>query len=199
MKTAHTAASPSPPSDLYSPSLFTYTGWLLESAAFGLFLAAGAFELVLLSSLIWLPLVIWRERYRAAYFGLMPGAAFRLGIVLVVLGAAILAPVKYDDVPIPPVKYVNVLLAEVCDDLRDQRFSVRAYSDDYAQVYTPITFVTTRPLSPNQFAQALSNASGWQIRRFRTCGNGSSILFGSNPPAFSLQPRPEPDVLAMDP
>jgi hypothetical protein len=198
MKTATSAVPPSPPSDLFTPSFFTYAGWLLESAAFGLFLAASAFELVLLSSLLWLPLVIWRERHRAAYFGLMPGAAFRFGIVLIVLGAAILAPVKYDDYPIPPVKYVNVPLAEVCDDLRDQRFSVRAHADDYDQVYTPITFVTTRPLSPKQFAEALSNASGWQIRRFRTCGNGSSILFGSNPPAFSLQPRAEPHALAID-
>jgi hypothetical protein len=83
----------------------------------GVFFAAAPFEAVFGGCIVWLPLLIWRERLRALSYGFWPGAFLRLGIVLTIAVAAITAP-KHMDEFVGPMRFENIPLAELCMELR---------------------------------------------------------------------------------
>jgi hypothetical protein len=128
-------------------------------------------EVLVLGALVWIPLLIWRERVRALRYGFLPGAVARLSVIAVAIITAGLLPTKHEDGRVGPLPRVDISLGElaavgVIYPLFDQRH-------DGIRVVLPSTTPTRR-----EVMQAITRQTGFRASIFH-CGNGATVLFGS--------------------
>lgn len=162
--------------------LVRQTAGAIPWAAF--FILAPFLEFVFLGAVLWLPLLIWRERRRAQRYGFLPGALCRAAVVAVIVTTAILAPTGPNERLIRGLPSPTVTLGEL-----DAAGVVILSS--YDKYLDPVTLTLpaaerTRP----QLVQAITEQTGLRARMMG-CGVGATLLFGARrAPIFVYDPRP---------
>jgi hypothetical protein len=154
----------------------------------GAFIAVAPFEILFFGGwIVWLPLLIWRERIRTRRYGFWPGAVARFAVATSIVVAAIAAP-KDDDRIVGPVSYENLPLHDLCADLSwNHHVPVRAWGE--ADFRNSISFSTSISMTRRQLVQGLARATNREAK-YWGCLSGGSFLFGHSG-AFHLCPRQE--------
>src|SRR4051812_5473163 len=78
-----------------------------------LFFILAPMEVLILGALVWVPLLVWRERVRAVRYGFGLGLVARLGIVVAVFILAVHAPTKQEDGRVGPLTHDKISLGEL--------------------------------------------------------------------------------------
>jgi hypothetical protein len=120
---------------------------------------------------VWIPLLIWCERVRAARYGFFPGVICRFGVAAAVILTAVHLPTKHEDGRVGPLSQTTISLGELVSagviyPLFDQRH-------DLLHVVLPSVRPTRR-----EVMQGVREQTGFRASIFH-CGNGATVLFGS--------------------
>jgi hypothetical protein len=135
-----------------------------------LFFVLAPMEVLVFGALVWIPLLIWRERVRAARYGFWPGMVARLGIVAVAIAIAVIAPTKHEDGRVGPLLRTDLTLGEMAAaGVINPPFDRQ---HDSVRVSLPSVKPTRR-----EVIQAITQQTGFRASIFH-CGNGATILFG---------------------
>jgi hypothetical protein len=151
---------------------FKYPSFRQTAGGLGwaIFFILAPMEVLLLGAIVWLPLLVWRERVRANRHGFLPGALCRFGIVAVVVITAVLLPTKHEDQRIGPLPHPDLTLGELTatgaiDPVFNQQHEV-------VRVSLPSRTPTRR-----EVINAIQQQTGLKASIFH-CGSGATILFG---------------------
>lgn len=128
-------------------------------------------EVLFLGALVWIPLLIWRERVRASRYGFLPGAIARFCVVAALISTASLLPTKHEDgrvgpLPRPESSFGELVAAGVIYPLFDDQH-------DDMRFTLPSTTPTRR-----EVMHAITQQTGFRTSVGR-CGSGATVLFGS--------------------
>lgn len=158
----------------------------LGAVPWGVFIVtAPIVEVLILLSPLWIVLLTLRERARARRYGFWPGAVVRLAVVLLIIGAAAGAPVKYLDEEIDAALPGRMTLSEMeqyghgVPALHDGR---RTWPRDDPEIAIPAGRLTVREL-----LQLIERQAGLKAK-VACCGNGATILGGAYPIYITLEP-----------
>ena len=147
---------------------------LLKQLAGGLiwalFFILAPLEILVLGALVWIPLLIWRERVRATRYRFWPGLVARLGIVTFTITIAAIAPTKHEDGRVGPLPHANLTLGELA--AASVIYPPFDRQHDSIRVALPSTKPTRR-----EVMQAITQQTRFKASIFH-CGNGATILFG---------------------
>ncbi len=166
------------------PSDWNLIKQLLGGMLWGVFfIIAPVIEIVILGAILWMPLFIWRERRRSARYGLYPGGVFRIGVIVLAIAIATVAPTKHEDRRVGPFPQTTLTLAqlvstEVIYPLSDPQYEL-------SQVTLPSLLPTRR-----EVMRAISEQTGLRASILH-CGNGATILFGSGGGRIRVNEIPE--------
>ena len=134
-------------------------------------------------AIIWPPLLIWAELRRTRRFGFMPGALVRGVVIIAVLAAAAVAPLKYTTERIPvlgptqaTLKEVDSLHAETTGRSRPRLFAAL----DDSLVATTVVRLPDRPLGRADFLAYIGEQLGCEPRVLYE-GGYTSVAFGAHP------------------
>lgn len=144
-----------------------------------LFIVLSPMEVLVIGAVVWVPLLIWRERVRAARHGFWPGLVTRLGVVLAVVVVALLAPTKHEDGRVGPLPRSEVNLGELAAAGVIYPHSDRQH--DSVRVSLPSVTPTRQ-----EVMTCISEQTGFKPSIFH-CGNGATILFGSGGGRIRIQ------------
>ena len=129
-------------------------------------------EVITMGFVIWLPILVWREVVRSRKHGFLPGFLVRAAVVSVLLTAAALAPVKYEDQwTVDGLKGNKVTFQELSEAMR-----ITTPDEQKAVV---IVLPSDRP-SYRQALEAIHAQTGLRYRLGK-CGNGATVLWGYAP------------------
>lgn len=137
----------------------------------GAFFAVAPLGMLLPGVLIWLPLLIWRERVRSRRYGFLPGAVARLVVVAAVLFVADAAPLKLEDRRVGPLVRSKLNLGELAD-----AGILRAPIDARLESI-PVVFPSANP-TRRDVMRAIEEQTGFRTSHYH-CGSMASVLFGS--------------------
>src|SRR4051794_29985317 len=137
----------------------------------GLFFILAPAEILVLGAVAWLPVLIWRERVRAVRYGFLPGIVAWLGVVMIVVTVAALAPTKHEDRRVGPLARTDTTLGEL--EGAGVIYALSNPQHEALHVRLPSTTPTRR-----EVMQAIAQQTGFRASIFH-CGNGATILFGS--------------------
>lgn len=137
------------------------------------FVLAPFSEFVFVGAILWLPLLISRERRRATAYGFLPGALCRAAVVAVVVAIAIVASTGPYDRRIRGLRAHTVTLG----DLANVGVVMLSPERQHLEPVT-LTLPTATP-SRREVVQAITEQTGLTARML-TCGSGASLLFGSH-------------------
>lgn len=148
----------------------------------GVFFVLAPMEVLFLGALVWIPLLIWRERVRATRYGFLPGAVARFCVVAALIFMASLLPTKHEDgrvgpLPRPQNSLGELVAAGVIYPLFDDRH-------DDLRVTLPSTTPTRR-----EVMRAITQQTGFRASISR-CGSGATVLFGSGGGRIKLSKSP---------
>ena len=152
-----------------SPRSQNFIWQAFGALAWGTFFILMPLEFLLIGIIIWIPLLIYRERIRENQFGFFPGFLIRAGVVAAVIIAAALVPTKPEDRRVGPLSKTKVSLADLAAADIVLLIDVRYES---VQLLLPSTTPTLREITQAILQQTKVNA------RCTYCGNGSNILLG---------------------
>lgn len=136
-----------------------------------LFFIFAPMEVLVLGTLVWIPLLIWRERVRAARYGFWLGGIARLGIVIVIIAIAAFAPTRREDGRVGPLPSTDVTLGELAT--AGVIYPPFDRQHDSIRVLLPFAKPTRR-----EVIEAITQQTGFKASIFH-CGNGATVLFGS--------------------
>lgn len=159
-----------------SASGWSYSLQAMGALVWSLFFILSPMEVLVLGSVVWIPLLIWREKLRSQKHGFLPGAILRSMLVLTVVIAAALAPLKYVDrrmVQLPP---GQLPLGQLTAELEEQAVLVR-FPDQHTN---RLVRLPGQPLNVRELMGLIENQTGLR-RRIKYCGNGSTVLRGGVP------------------
>jgi hypothetical protein len=145
------------------------------------FFALAPLEILFWGALVWVPLLIWRERARATRYGNLPGLVIRLLTVSVVITAAALAPFKHEDRKVGPLPNAEISLGELAK--ARVIYPPHNQQNQVIRVLLPSTLPTRR-----EVMQAITKQTGFKTSILH-CGNGATVLFGSGGGLISGQDR----------
>lgn len=137
----------------------------------GFFFILAPFGVLIFGVIIWLPLLIWRERVRTRQHGFWTGALCRFAVMLAIIFFASQAPCKKENWHVGKLQDRNVTLADLT--AAKVIYPLRASNDYSLKITLPSTNPTYR-----ETMQAISEQTGLSANRYR-CACDSSILFGS--------------------
>jgi hypothetical protein len=159
------------------------------AVAWGLFLAAAPFELVVGGCIVWVPLLVWRERVRSREYGFLPGGIARLAITAFIIIAAANAP-KHLDRVVGPLRFESISLSELCQQLRREHEIPVAAVDDgaFEKIFL---FATTARMSRREVVAELAKTTNRE-QHFAGCANGSSFLSGVGGTYYLSPKRSDP-------
>ena len=135
------------------------------------FFVIAPFEVLSLGAVVWIPLLIWRERLRAARYGWNPGLAARTGVVALVFTTALLLPTKLEDGRVGPFPRNELSLGQLA--VAGVIYPLATRSDGDIRVTLPSSSPTRR-----EVMKAIAEQTAFSASIFH-CGNGSTVLFGS--------------------
>jgi len=151
------------------------------AVAWGAFFILAPMELLFVGALVWIPLLVWRERRRARFYGFLPGAGLRLGIVVAIVMVAVHLPVKREDVPLGELSQRTVTLGELAEAGMISPPDVKL---EPVRVLLPSTTPTKR-----EIMRAIAEQTGLRANVSR-CATGASILSGPSVGSIHVSPRP---------
>ncbi len=156
----------------------------LGAIAWGIFFSVAPYDGWLLpAAIVWIPLLVWRERQRAKRHGFFPGAVVRALVVAFVVGAAAVAPLEYLDRRVPVLGASRATLREV-DSLHALQTG-RPYPRLFATLEDSVVATTTVRLpSESMRRREFLSFLGAQLgRRPRVAYEGgfTSVAFGAHP------------------
>lgn len=127
------------------------------------------FDILVPGSILWLPLLVWRERRRTAKHGFLGGFALRVAVVAVVMTAAVLFPAKHEDLlrvqALPGPRVTLALLS-----------TQRPFSCQETLPETEIVLPSAQP-TLREAIRAMEEQGKVDCRVGR-CGNGMTLLWG---------------------
>jgi hypothetical protein len=128
-------------------------------------------EILFFGAPVWIPLLIWRERVRAARYGFFPAVIGRFAVIRAIIMTAVLLPTKHEDGRVGPFSLTNIALGDLVAEgfiypLFDERHNV-------LRLTLPSTAPTRR-----EVMQAIREQTGFRASVFH-CGNNATLLFGS--------------------
>lgn len=142
----------------------------LGAVVWGIFFCvAPIFEVLVLGAVLWIPVLIWRERCRTRKFGFLPGFIVRLAIVAGMVTAAVLLPTKHEDKLVEGFTTTKVTLEEIGKHTR-----VFIPADEAA---TTIVLPSTKP-SLREVIGAIESQTELRCNVAR-CGNCVSLYAGA--------------------
>lgn len=136
----------------------------------GFFILAPA-DVLFYGALVWIPLLVWRERVRATRHNFGPGGVARLCVVAAITIIAALLPIKHEDGRVGPLLRRESSLGELA--VAGVIYPVADRQYDGVRVMLPSTTPTRR-----EVIQAITQQTGFRASIFH-CGNGATVLFGS--------------------
>lgn len=134
------------------------------------FFVLSPFDLLLLSALAWIPFLIWRERVRAARYGMHPGFAVRLGTIGVIVAIAAALPLKSEDQRVGPLAQSELTLGE----LAANGITYPLFDATHASIR--VRLPSSNP-TRREVMRAISDQTGFRTSIFH-CGTGATVLFG---------------------
>jgi len=157
------------------------SGWSYSLQAMGalvwcLFFILSPMEVLLLGSVVWIPLLIWREKLRSRRHGFLPGAILRGMLVLSVVVAAALAPVKYVDRRILQLPRGQLTLGQLTTALEEQAVLLR-FPNQHANRSVRLPGGSSKV---RELIDLIEDQTGLR-HRIKYCGNGSTVLWGGVP------------------
>jgi hypothetical protein len=142
----------------------------------GIFFSVAPLVLVVGSSIVWLPILIWRETVRSRQHAFWPGLLARFAIVTVIVAGAIRTP-KYDDELVGPIAFKDISLRNLCQKLNEE-YGVRVRTfEDSADALT-LSFSTTKPMSRRAVVEVLAKQVDY-TSSFAGCGTDATLLTGT--------------------
>lgn len=143
----------------------------LGAAGWGIFFSISPIvEALFLTAILWIPLLLYLEFRRARRHGFLPGFLIRLATAALIVTAAAVAPVKWEDkTTVQGLSGQRVALAEL-----SSAFRVPAERADL-KITLPATAPTVR-----QAMRAVEEQTGLRCTIAR-CGNSATILWGAYP------------------
>ncbi|MEI8291954.1 MAG: hypothetical protein WCH99_20990 [Verrucomicrobiota bacterium] len=128
-------------------------------------------EVLVLGAVVWIPVLIWRERVRAAHYGFWLGMAARLAVVFAAIVIASQMPTKHEDGRVGPLPRNNATLGELA--AAGIIYPLYDHQHDPVRVVLPSATPTRR-----EVMQAITQQTGFKVSILH-CGNGATVLFGS--------------------
>lgn len=126
-------------------------------------------EVLVFGSIIWIPILVWRERVRSKEFGFLPGFVVRLAVVALVVCVALILPLKHEDTHrVGPLTKNMMSLSEISNEIH------------IANSYPPTAAATTIELPSTtptirEVLRAMEKATGLSARAAR-CGNSATLV-----------------------
>lgn len=138
----------------------------------GAFFILSPAEILIFGIVVWLPLLVWRERERASVYGWNPGFKLRALVVMCMIGLAVIATPNKLDLPKGPFQKTEWTLAELATAGLIYGPMDRAH--DSIRVQLP-----SKNPTPRQIMDAITQQTGFPTR-VRRCLSGSTIVFGES-------------------
>ena len=145
------------------------------AVGWGIFIAVAPFELVFGGWMVWLPLLIWRERVRTCRHGFWTGAIARFAIAFTIITIAGILPEHMDRI-VGPLSYASLPLHDLCRELH-RGYGIPVGATDESAMEERISFSIAGAISRREVVAQLAKATNREIR-FAGCLNGSSVLCG---------------------
>jgi hypothetical protein len=146
----------------------------------GLFFILAPFEVLFLGALVWVPILIWREKRRTRLWGFWPGVIYRFAVVAGFVALAAFAPTKHEDQRVGPLRR-DVSLGElVSAGIIYQLFETNHHD-------LRVSLPSPTP-SRREVMEAITRQTGFRTHVYH-CAHGATILFGSGGGAISVTER----------
>lgn len=141
----------------------------------GLFLILAPFEVLLPGSIIWIPLLVWRESNRSKKYGFNPGFLIRFATIILIIVIAILLPTKYPDrLQVRVGKPGEMTLEDL--HKRVENGALLFFPESHAKEKI---IIKEHTMSLRKLIKQIEKQTGL-TSRIGYCGNGFTILFGGD-------------------
>ncbi len=135
-----------------------------------LFIILAPISVVFLTAPIWVPIFIYREKIRTRHYGFLPGAAYRYGLIVLIVILAALAPVKFEDKKVGPLKSAHPSLGELVE--AKIIYAPRYKEHEEMRITIPSLLPRNRDV-----ITAITQQTGFKADVYH-CGDVANILFG---------------------
>ena len=150
--------------------------------AWGAFFIFVRVDWLFVGAVLWVPILVWRERRRRLRYGFLPGAIWRCATVVLIVTAGVMAPLKHEDRRVGPLSSASVTLAELA-----AAEIIYPLGDSQAEA----TRISLPSLSPTrqEVIDAIGRQTSCRARVFH-CVYGSTIAFGGGVGPIHVSPPP---------
>lgn len=162
----------SPPPESKLRQGWAILAWQAAGAAgWATFISVVPALILVLSAILWLPLLVFCERRRSRRHGFLPGIIVRVGIAGALITSAAVAPLGQEDTEIIEPLPGRVVTLDVLK--QSERFEIPRDAEKLQ-----VTLPSARPRM-REVVEAIEKQTGLRCE-YRKCGCGMSVLWGSH-------------------